>query len=104
MAAPYNPPVKNEDFVFYVELEDMANSGSFLVDPTLAVGDVKIKLDTAAPTNITTLPSVDTAGESQVRVALTAAEMNAENVVISFKDQTSDKEWADFSLSIPTTA
>jgi hypothetical protein len=104
MAAPYNPPVKNEDFVIYVALEDMANPGEFKADPTLAAGDVKIKKDAGAFANITTLPAVDAAGDRVVKVALTATEMNADNVVIQFVDQTATKEWADFILSIPTTA
>lgn len=103
MAAPYNPPVKNEDFVIYVALENMSSLGSFKADPTLAAGDVKVKKDTGAFANITTLPAVDTAGDRVVKVALTATEMNADNVVIQFVDQTSPKEWADLVIAIPTT-
>jgi len=104
MAAPYNPPVKNEDFVTYVALDDMNAPGRTKADPTLAAGDVQIKKDTGAYANIGTLPAVDTAGDDVVRVALTATEMNADNVVIRFKDQTDPPEWADKVISIPTTA
>lgn len=103
MAAPYNPPVKNEDFVIYVGLEEVLSPGRFKADPTLAAGDVKVKKDTGAPANITTLPAVDAAGERVVRVALTATEMNADVITIIFRDQTDPPEWADLVISIPTT-
>lgn len=104
MAAPYNPPVKGEEFLIFVPLEDLANPGSFKADPTLAAGDVKIKKDAGAFANLATLPAVDTAGDCVVRVAITGTEMNADVVVLQFVDQTSPKEWADFILCIPTTA
>lgn len=104
MAAPYNPPVKNEDFIIYIGLQDMSVSGSFKADPTIVAGDFKVKIGAAAPVNITTLPAVDSAGETDVKITLTAAEMNADNIVINGVDQTTEKEWADFKLSIPTTA
>lgn len=103
MAAPYNPPVKNEDFVIYVGLENLSAPGEFKADPTLASGDVKVKKDNGAFANLGTLPAVDTAGDRVVKVTLTSTEMNADNVVIQFVDQTSPKEWADLIISIPTT-
>jgi hypothetical protein len=103
MAAPYNPPVKNEDFIFYVALKATAD-GSFKVNPTLAAGDVKVKKDSGAPANLGTLPAVDNSAEIWVKVTLTSTEMNADNVCIQFIDQTSPKEWEDYAISIPTTA
>ena len=38
MAAPWNPPVKNEDFVFRVAVESYANPGNFQSSPTIAAG------------------------------------------------------------------
>lgn len=104
MAAPYNPPVKGEDFVFYIGLNDANDPLNLLADPTIATGDFKVKKDTGAPANLTTLPAVDTAGENAVRVALSATEMNADIVTIIGVDQTATKEWADVMISIPTTA
>lgn len=104
MAAPYNPPVKNEDFVIYVGLLDVANPNRFKADPTLASGDVKVKKDAGGFTNLGTLPAVDSAGDRVVKVTLTSTEMNADNVVIQFVDQTDPPEWADRIISIPTTA
>lgn len=100
MAAPYNPPVKNEDFVISIALEDMANPGSFKSSPTIAAGDFKVKKDGGAAANLTTLPTAD---GIEVTITLSAAEMNADRVFVQCIDLTSPKEWADFALSIPTT-
>ena len=104
MAAPYNPPVKNEDFKIRISLEDYANPGNFKANPTLAAGDVKVSIDGGALTNITTLPTVSPASGVLVLLELSAAEMNGDVIAIVFIDQTAPKEWADFVLSIPTTA
>lgn len=103
MAAPYNPPVKGEDFVIRIALQDLVNPGSFKVNPTIAAGDFKVKKDIGAPANLTTLPAVDNASEIWLKITLSATEMNADNVCIQGIDQTTPKEWADFALCIPTT-
>lgn len=104
MVAPYNPPVKGEDFVCYICVEDMQNPGRHKVNPTIAAGDFKISQDDGAEANPGTLPSVSPAGSAWIKIALTAAEMNADNVKIRWSDQTSPAEWADDALDIPTTA
>lgn len=104
MAAPWNPPTKNEDFEFDVCLEDYVNGGLFKSNPTLASGDVKISKDNGALANITTLPSVNPASSKLVDVALTSTEMNADKVTIIFSDQTSPPEWCDYAITILTTA
>jgi hypothetical protein len=103
MAAPYNPPVKNEDFVLRISLTDMTLSGSFKANPTIAVGDFKVDKDGAGLVNLTALPAVEPAASVLVKIALSSTEMNADVVTIVGIDQTSPKEWADFVLSIPTT-
>lgn len=104
MAAPYNPPVKAEDFVIYVALQDAADPKSFKTNPTIAAGDFKVSKDGGALANLTTLPVVTPAGSTLLKIALSATEMTADNVVVVGIDQTATKEWADFILSIPTTA
>lgn len=104
MAAPYNPPTKGEDFVIRVALESMAAAGSFKASPTIAAGDFKVDKDGGGLTNLTTTPTVDPTGSVLVKVALSATEMTADVVTIVGIDQTSPKEWADFVLTIPTTA
>lgn len=103
MAAPYNPPVKNEEFKVRIGLEDMANPGSFKANPTLASGDFKVDKDGAGYNNLATLPTNVPSGSTDVLLELSATEMNADVVTITCIDQTSPKEWADFKLSIPTT-
>ena len=104
MAAPYNPPVKNEDFIIRIALENMTSPGSFKSSPTIAAGDFKVDKDGAGLTNLSTLPSVDPAATVLVKIALSSTEMNADVVTVVCIDQTSPKEWADFIFSIPTTA
>lgn len=104
MVAPYNPPVKGEDFVIYIALADASDPKSFKASPTIAAGDFKVSKDGGAFSNLTTLPSVSPAAGVAVAVTLSATEMNADNVTIVGIDQTATKEWTDFMLSIPTTA
>ena len=104
MAAPYNPPIKNEDFIVRISLADQSASGSFKASPTIASGDFKVDKDGGGLNNLATLPSVDPAGSVLVKVSLSSTEMNADVVTIVAIDQTSPKEWCDFVLSIPTTA
>lgn len=103
MAAPYNPPKKNEDFIFYIAVEDYANPGNFKSTPTIAAGDFQVSKDGGAFANLSTLPAVDPAATRTIKVTLSNTEMNADNVVIQGVDQTSPKEWADIIIAIPTT-
>lgn len=104
MAAPYSPPVKNEDLVIRISLEDYASPGNFKSNPTIAAGDFKVDKDGGGLSNLSTLPSVDPASSVLVKITLSSTEMNADVVTIVCIDQTSPKEWADFVLCIPTTA
>jgi hypothetical protein len=104
MAAPYNPPVKNEDIVVYVGLPDMAVQGSFRANPTIAAGDFQVVQDDGSAANLATLPTVVPAGSVRVKIVVSASEMNGNNVTIIGIDQEATKEWADFMLNIPTTA
>lgn len=104
MTAPYNPPVKNEDFIIRIALEDINNPGSFKSSPTIASGDFKVDLDGGGLTNLATLPSVDPGSSVLVKITLSATEMNADVVTVVAIDQTSPKEWADLVFSIPTTS
>lgn len=103
MTAPYNPPVKGEDFVIRIALASLLTSGSFQSNPTIAAGDFKVDKDGGGLTNLSTLPSVDPAASILVKITLSSTEMNADVVTLVGIDQTSPKEWADFVLTIPTT-
>lgn len=104
MAAPHNPPVKNEDFVIQIGLEDYANPGNLKSSPTIAAGDFKVSKDGGALANLTTLPVVAPAASVCVTITLSATEMNADVVTVVWQDQTAPKEWVDDLISIPTTA
>lgn len=104
MAAPYNPPVKNQDMIFYIQLQDMATPGRVKVNPTIAAGDFKISGDDGALANLATLPSVSPAGSSWVKITISQAEKNVDNLKVQAIDQTSPAEWADWGVCIPTTA
>ena len=103
MAAPYNPPKKNEDFLVRIALEDYTNPGNFKVSPTIAAGDFQVDKDGAGFGNLGTLPSVSPAGTCAVLITLSSTEMNADVVTLRGVDQTNPKEWADIFVSIPTT-
>jgi hypothetical protein len=104
MAAPWNPPVKAEDFEFDVCLEDYANPGLFKSSATLAAGDAKISKDNGALANLATLPVVSPAAGKVVKVVLSATEMTADKVTVILSDQTVPPEWSDYSITILTTA
>ena len=103
MAAPYNPPVKNEEFKIRIALEDYANPGNFKSAPTIAAGDFKVDIDAGGLTNLATPPTVSPAASVLVLISLSAAEMNGDVITLVCIDQTSPKEWSDLVISIPTT-
>ena len=82
MTAPYNPPVKNEDFAIQIALEDYANPGNLKSSPTIAAGDFKVSKDGGALANLTTLPSVAPAASVLVTISLSSTEMNCDVVSI----------------------
>jgi hypothetical protein len=104
MAAPYNPPVKNEDFIVRIALADMNTPGSFKSSATIAAGDFKVDKDGGGLTNLGTLPSVDPASSVLVKITLSSTEMNADVVTLVCVDQTAPKEWCDFVLCIQTSS
>ena len=104
MAAPYNPPVKGEDFIFRIALESYTAPGEFQSNPTIAAGDFKVDKDGGGLTNLATTPTVDPAATRLVKITLSATEMTADVVTVIGVDQTSPKEWCDFIISIPTSA
>ena len=86
--ASYNPVIKNgaNGAIFYVSLAPRTANGQWQSNPTLAAGDVKISLDGGAFANLGTLPSVEPAAGKAVKVTLSQAETNADNLVIIFSD------------------
>ena len=104
--ASYVPILKNSasGAVLYEFLSPSSSTGRMQSNPTLATGDVKISLDGGAFANLATLPVVTPTGSKAVRIVLSQAETNADNIVIIFSDQTDPPEWADLGLSYPTAS
>src|SRR3990167_11231356 len=88
----YVTPRKNAEFIFYMGLYSAATGNSCQATPTLAAGEVKVSTDGGALGNITTLPTVTPAAGRQIKVTLSAAEMNGDNVTIQFVDA-AGAEW-----------
>lgn len=99
----YVTPKKNTAFVFYVSLVSQSDTKTMQTNPTLAAGDVKVSIDGGALANLTTLPTVTPTGSAMVKVSLSAAEMNGDNITVVFKDA-AGAEWADLTVNIQTTA
>lgn len=115
MAAPFNPPVKNEDFEIWIALKSIGDGDRFKVNPQISAGDFKVLTWNQTPgsptpveANLATLPqtlkSINLVDSVLVLVKLSAGEMNGDIVVIVGRQQGSPNEWADFVLSIPTTS
>ena len=90
-------PIKATAFEFYVQLVDAANPDSFVINPTIAAGDFKVSTDGGAQANLATLPSVDPAGSTFVRINLDADEMNGDSVNVIGIDAAGD-EWQDIGI------
>jgi hypothetical protein len=99
----YVTPKKNTEFIFYAGLVSQADTKLLQSTPTLATGDVKVSTDGAAFANITTLPTVTPAAGRNVKVTLSAAEMNGDNISVQFVDA-AGAEWSDVLVTIQTTA
>lgn len=92
-------PKKNVAYQFYISLVAAADPNTFQINPTIAIGDFKISKDGGALTNLATLPSVVPAGSRIVQVDLSAAEMNADKVIIQGVD-VAGAEWQEVEIFI----
>lgn len=100
----YVTPKKNAAFIIYVGVLDYLTSGRLKANPTLAAGDAQVSIDGGAFANLTTLPTVTPALGRGVKISLSAAEMNGDNITVVLSDQTSPPEWCDVILNIQTSA
>lgn len=97
------PAKKNIAFTFYLSLISQANTKIAQANPTLAAGDAQVAIDDGAPANLATLPVVDADFTKRVKVAMSAAEMNGDNITIIFSDA-AGAEWCDLTVNIQTAA
>jgi len=98
----FNPPIRGQTFITYVKLKSRSDPNVFQLDPTLAAGDVKIEKDGVLIGNLATLPTVTPAGGTSVKVTLSATEMDADNIVVTFLDA-AGSQWCDAALVIQPT-
>lgn len=100
--ASYVTPKKNTAFIAYVGLVDQANTKVLKANPTIAAGDFKVSIDGGAFSNLTTLPTVTPASGAAVKISLSAAEMNGDNIVVACIDA-AGAEWCDQLINIQTS-
>lgn len=101
--ASFYPCVKNHasGYTFYISLVSQANTKIMQASPTLAAGDVKIAIDDGAPANLDTLPVVDADFTKRVKVVLSQANTNGDNITLIFSDA-AGAEWCDLTINIQT--
>jgi len=97
------PPKKNAAFTAFVGLVSQANTKVLQGSPTLASGDVTVSIDGGALSNLATLPVVTPAASKSVKMDLSAAEMNGDNIIVIFSDL-AGAQWCDLLLDLQTTA
>ena len=99
------PAKKNDSagYIFYVSLVDQSNTKLFKANPTLAGGDIKLSIDGAAFNNLGTLPTVAPAAGVAVKVTLSQAETNGDNLYVVFSDA-AGAEWCDLAINLQTAA
>ena len=93
-------PIRNQAHTYRVDLIDPLTN-TWRTNPTIAVGDFRVSVDGGALANLATTPTVEPAGSSQVRIALSAGEMNGEIVRVYGRDP--DGQWEDVVIEFVTT-
>ena len=88
---------KDVAYEFFVSLTDLGDPQQFVVNPTIAAGDFKRSVDGGSFANLATLPVVEPAGSSTVKISLSAIEMSGDKGVDEGKDVSGD-EWGDISI------
>lgn len=103
--ASYVPVIKNgaNGAILYVGLVDQSNTKLLKSTPTLASGDFKVSIDGGALANLGTLPTVTPAAGRQVKITLSQAEVNGDNITIQCVDA-AGAEWCDLLINIQTVA
>lgn len=101
--ATYVPPKINTAFIFYVSLVSQVDADVFQSSPTIASGDFQVSIDGGALANLATLPAVTPASSKMVKISLSAAEMNGDNITVVCSDA-AGAQWCDLTVNIQTSA
>jgi len=96
-------PLKNEKYVRNMVLFDLSEPQKMKVNPTIDTGDFKISRDNGTFANLATKPIVDPPNSRNVKVTISALEMDVDKVVVIAHDEAGD-EWTDggFAIDVPT--
>lgn len=93
-------PVKGKQYIHNLPgLTDVSDPQFFKVTPTIGTGDFKIRMDNGPLNNLAQTPVVDPAGGTNIKITISASEMNAEQVVVIAHDQIGE-EWGDWGMTI----
>lgn len=92
---------KNSGQIFYVGLTQQADTKLLQANPTIAAGDFKVSIDGGALNNLGTLPTVTPAAGRAVKITLSAAELNGDNIMVLCVDA-AGAEWCDLAINIQT--
>lgn len=103
--ASYVPVVKNgaSGAIFYVGLIDQSNTKLLKANPTIAAGDFKVSIDGGAFADLGTLPAATPASGRSIKITLSQAEVNGDNIVVQCVDA-AGAEWCDLLINIQTAA
>lgn len=99
-------PLKKNDangIIFYICVVSQANPNTFQSSPTIAAGDFKVSIDGGALTNLTTLPVVTPAASKMIKITLSQAEVNGDNITVVWSDA-AGAEWCDDYVNLQSAA
>jgi hypothetical protein len=94
------PAVKNSAYVFRCVLFAQSDN-QIKSNPSLSSGDWKVSIDGGAFANLATLPDVDPDSSVQVKVSLSADEMNGDEIMVTAIDA-AGAEWHSAAFVIHT--
>ena len=97
-----SPIVYGVPWVGRIGLVSKADTTELQVNPTIAAGDFQVSKDGGSFVNLATLPTVEPAGSEVVKLSLSAADMQADDVVIRAKDQAGN-EWCTLLIDLQPT-
>jgi len=98
---PIFSAIRGKELIFDVTLIDQGSRPSFKSSPTLAAGDFKITKDEGALINLAALPTVLPAASTNVKIVVSATEMQARRIKLIAIDA-AGAEWDDNSWTILT--
>lgn len=94
----YVTPKINTEYIVDISL---SLAGVIVTSPTISTGDFKVSTDNGTLNNITANPSVVPASSGNVKIILSASEMNGANIFVKWHDP--DGTWDDGWFTIQTT-